>query len=51
MTVRFHTFLRAERKFDSIDELIAQIGRDRDEARDRLIQADEAALSSTKRPV
>lgn len=32
MKIRFLSFLRPERKFSSIDELIAQIGRDRDEA-------------------
>ncbi|MWC26519.1 bifunctional riboflavin kinase/FAD synthetase [Paenibacillus sp. MMS18-CY102] len=51
MAVRFHAFLRAERKFESIDELIAQISRDRDEAQNRLAQAAEAIVSPTKRPV
>ena len=31
--VAFHAFLRAEQKFDSLDALVAQIGRDCDEAR------------------
>jgi riboflavin kinase/FMN adenylyltransferase len=30
--IRFVSFIRPEHKFDSVDELVAQIGRDRDEA-------------------
>jgi len=48
--LRFIAFLRPERKFGSIEELIAQIGRDRDEATEVLAElASEGA--SPARPV
>lgn len=40
LTVRFQSFLRPEMKFDSLDALIAQIGRDADEARKTLSVSD-----------
>lgn len=43
LTVRFHAFLRPERKFDSLDELVAQIGRDVEEARRQLAAAEPQA--------
>jgi riboflavin kinase/FMN adenylyltransferase len=44
LTVRFHSFLRPEMKFDSLDALIAQIGRDAAEAR-KLLAVPDAPIS------
>jgi riboflavin kinase/FMN adenylyltransferase len=41
LAIEFHSFLRGEEKFDSVDALVAQMNRDADEARRRL--AGEAA--------
>ncbi|WP_127531685.1 bifunctional riboflavin kinase/FAD synthetase [Paenibacillus kobensis] len=46
--IRFITFLRPERKFGGIDELIAQIGRDRDEAAELLAELATGAASPAR---
>ncbi|GMK42690.1 riboflavin biosynthesis protein RibC [Paenibacillus sp. CCS19] len=47
--IRFISFIRPERKFESVDELVAQIGRDRDEAARQLAELGLIEASSVSR--
>lgn len=47
--IRFISFIRPERKFESVDELVAQIGRDRDEATRLLAQLESKEAPSVSR--